>query len=130
MPGRRYYVQLGLSAMTDTGEITIVATSPCTGAERPPDCNGNGLPDDCDVAAGAEDVNGNIVPDECELLGDCDLDDVVDVDDAAGFAECLTGPGPFPLYLPPECRCVELSGDYYLDLRDVADFCRRFGNTR
>ncbi len=34
--------------------------------ETAPDCNGNGEPDSCDLAAGALDGNGNAVPDECE----------------------------------------------------------------
>ncbi len=33
------------------------------------DCNANGVPDDCDIAAGTSlDADGNGVPDECELL--------------------------------------------------------------
>jgi hypothetical protein len=33
------------------------------------DCNGNGIPDACDIASGAaSDVNGNAVPDSCEWL--------------------------------------------------------------
>ena len=31
------------------------------------DCDGNGIPDDCDIAGGVQDCNGNGVPDECEL---------------------------------------------------------------
>jgi hypothetical protein len=31
------------------------------------DCNGNGVPDDCDITDGtSQDVNGNAIPDECE----------------------------------------------------------------
>jgi hypothetical protein len=31
------------------------------------DCNGNGVPDDCDIADGTSlDLNGNAIPDECE----------------------------------------------------------------
>ncbi len=33
-----------------------------------PDCQGNGTPDDCDIAAGtSEDCNGDTIPDECEI---------------------------------------------------------------
>uniref|UniRef100_UPI00322020C5 hypothetical protein n=1 Tax=Thermogutta sp. TaxID=1962930 RepID=UPI00322020C5 len=32
------------------------------------DCNGNGIPDECDVANGAADCNGDLVPDECQLV--------------------------------------------------------------
>ena len=33
------------------------------------DCNGNGIPDDCDIATGTStDFNGNGIPDECECM--------------------------------------------------------------
>ena len=33
------------------------------------DCNGNRIPDECDIAGGhSQDVNGNGIPDECEGL--------------------------------------------------------------
>jgi hypothetical protein len=36
------------------------------------DCNGNGLPDECDIASGAsQDVNENGMPDECEPQACC-----------------------------------------------------------
>jgi hypothetical protein len=39
--------------------------------ECEPDCNGNGVPDDKDIAdATSEDVNGNGIPDECEAPPD------------------------------------------------------------
>lgn len=39
----------------------------CEIAGGEPDCNGNGVPDGCDVASGASpDANANQVPDECE----------------------------------------------------------------
>ena len=42
-----------------------------------PDCNGNGLPDPCDIASGfSADVNSNGIPDSCE--GDCDDNDLPD----------------------------------------------------
>ena len=37
------------------------------------DCNGNGIPDDQDIASGtSEDCDGNLVPDECDPDGDGD----------------------------------------------------------
>jgi len=53
------------------------------------DCNGNGAPDDCDVAGGAsEDCNGNAVPDECDIAElfseDCNGDVVPDECEVAG----------------------------------------------
>ncbi|MCH8991952.1 MAG: FG-GAP repeat protein [Acidobacteria bacterium] len=49
--------------------------------ERSSDCNGNGVPDECDIADGAStDCNANGIPDECEpppcpadLDGSCDV---------------------------------------------------------
>ena len=45
---------------------------PCDG----PDCNGNGVPDNCDVGTGtSHDCQPNGIPDECELAdNDCDED--------------------------------------------------------
>jgi hypothetical protein len=46
------------------------------------DCNGNGVPDGCDLASGASsDLNGNSRPDDCECLGDTDGSGQVNVDD-------------------------------------------------
>ena len=48
------------------------------------DCNGNHVPDACDIANGtSEDANGNGIPDECDggCDGDADGDGDVDVDD-------------------------------------------------
>lgn len=40
---------------------------PCVTPECSPDCNGNGVPDECDIADGtSDDLNGNGIPDECE----------------------------------------------------------------
>ena len=52
---------------------------PVSAADPPPnDCNGNGVPDECDIAEGgaSEDCNENGVPDECDVppLGDYSLD--------------------------------------------------------
>ena len=39
------------------------------------DCNGNGIPDDQDIAAGtSEDCNGNLSPDECDLASGASTD--------------------------------------------------------
>jgi hypothetical protein len=41
-----------------------------------PDCNENGVPDECDLAGGSGDCNSNSVPDECEA--DCNENDIAD----------------------------------------------------
>ncbi|MCP3981182.1 MAG: exo-alpha-sialidase [bacterium] len=47
-----------------------------------PDCNGNGLPDECDAAIPGRDCNANDVPDECDLDGgasdDCNANEIPD----------------------------------------------------
>lgn len=45
--------------------------------ECDPDCDGNGVPDACELAGGAVDNNGNGIPDICECPGDVDLNGVV-----------------------------------------------------
>jgi len=38
------------------------------------DCNGNGIPDECDIASGdSQDANGDGVPDECRVVLDLDI---------------------------------------------------------
>ncbi|HSA28737.1 MAG TPA: PHB depolymerase family esterase [Phycisphaerae bacterium] len=66
---------------------------------KPADCNGNGQPDDQDIAAGtSRDCNGNLVPDECEPGGvevakaDFNQDCHVDMADFVVFAACFGGP--------------------------------------
>jgi hypothetical protein len=55
------------------------------GAAR--DCNGNRVPDECDIASGVSpDRNCNDIPDECEIIGDTDNDGDVDFVDYALFA--------------------------------------------
>jgi hypothetical protein len=54
-----------------------------------PDCNGNGIPDDVDIAEGtSQDCNENGVPDECDIADgtseDCNGNDVPDECDISG----------------------------------------------
>jgi hypothetical protein len=59
------------------GEVfKIVPNEPIT------DCNGNGIVDECEVAAGVvPDLNNNGVPDSCECVGDLDGDGDTDQSD-------------------------------------------------
>jgi hypothetical protein len=51
----------------------------------PPDCNGNGIPDDQDIAGGtSQDCDGNGRPDECDP--DCNGDNIPDV--CSGVPDC------------------------------------------
>ncbi|MHC4111784.1 MAG: hypothetical protein ACYSUY_11965 [Planctomycetota bacterium] len=63
------------------------------------DCNGNGIPDDIDIATGtSQDINGNGVPDECEP--DCNGNGVPDDHDLAiGTSLDLNSDG-----IPDECQ--------------------------
>ena len=51
------------------------------------DCNGNGVPDECDLGSGSSlDCNFNDIPDECEL--DCNFNGIPDdCDLATGAAD-------------------------------------------
>ena len=68
------------------------------------DCNGNEIPDDCDIAVGTNlDVDGDGVPDDCHCFADLDGSGTVDVVDllamlgawgsCAGCAEDFDGSG-------------------------------------
>ena len=64
--------------------------------------------------------------------GDIDCDGDVDLDDYAIFAECMAGPGMFPVPIPPtspyECLdAFDIDADDDVDMRDFADFQRRLG---
>ena len=103
------------------------------GAPPAPDCNTNGIPDECDIAAGtSHDCNTNGVPDECEMItpGDFDADGDVDLDDHAGFVAYMAGPGQ-ALSASPECLdtvrvAFDFDDDDDIDLSDFAGFQEAF----
>ena len=87
------------------------------------DCNGNGVPDDQDIAKGtSEDCNGNGIPDECiELESDCNTNDIPDACDIAdGTSEDCNGNG-----IPDEC--IEMESD--CNTNDIPDACDIAGGT-
>jgi hypothetical protein len=60
----------------------------CVPAPLFADCNGNGAPDDYDIARGTStDQEGNGVPDECECSGDINEDTMVDNEDLTGLLD-------------------------------------------
>jgi len=91
--------------------------------EQVNDCDANGVPDDCELAAGtSEDCNANDVPDACELTAgtgtDCNANEVLDdCDIAAGSSG--------------DCNANELPDDCEFDCDDsgVPDDCEPFGPT-
>jgi hypothetical protein len=59
----------------------------------PPDCNGNGVPDDEDIASGiSRDCNGNGRPDSCDVA-----DGAADVDNDGRLDSCEIAYGDFDL---------------------------------
>jgi hypothetical protein len=75
------------------------------------DCNGNGIGDACELAAGAPDCNTNTIPDSCELAAgtsfDCNTNTVLDSCDIAG------GAPDFNLdTVPDTCQCI---ADLFVD---------------
>jgi len=102
---------------------TTTTLNPPIGA----DCNGNQMPDLCEMATGATpDVNHNRIPDVCEDRGDFDGDGDGDVglDDYRRLHDCLDGPDGGIL---PGCDVQDLTGDQAVDLPDVAQFQNAFG---
>ena len=79
------------------------------------DCDGNGVPDECDIAGGAGDCNANGIPDVCE---DCNGNGVADSCDLAdGTSDDCNEDG-----LPDECGLYrDCNGNGVLDSCDLAD---------
>ena len=72
------------------------------------DCNGNMVPDSCDIANGeATDLDGNGTPDSCECPGDLDGDGAIDVNDVLAI---LGGWGT---------SSGDITGDQMTDVNDI-----------
>ena len=85
------------------------------------DCNGNGIPDRCDIDLGAaSDANGNGVPDACgEAIYDLDGNGFVDFGDVSVL---LLNMGACPAPCP-----YDLSGDGWVDPGDLSLLLLQFG---
>ena len=83
------------------------------------DCNGNGIPDGVEIAAGAADWDNDPVLDSCEYkIGDLNLNGLVD---GADVSILLGWWGiPNPLY-------GDLNADNVVDARDLGIILGRFG---
>ena len=82
---------------------------------RIPDCNADGVLDVCQSVGG----------------GDWDANEVVDIEDYPGFAECLGGPEGLPSPNAPDCidSCLavfDFNEDLDVDLGDFAEFSMLF----
>ncbi len=95
------------------------------------DCNGNGILDGCEIASGgAADANGNGIPDACELRpGDTNCDGAVNFDDIDGFVAALGGAEgygaayPGCAYLSADCN-----GDGAVNFDDIDAFIALLGS--
>ncbi len=73
------------NCVPDEEDIATGSSSDCNGNGLPDeceDCNNNGLADACDIDAGAPDCDGNGLPDECDP--DCNSTGIPDACDIAG----------------------------------------------
>jgi hypothetical protein len=90
-----------------TGAYTFTVDGPDCGIV---DCNGNGIPDDQDIASGtSNDDNGNGVPDECEQhIGDLNCDGSVNFGDINPFVLLLSNEAVYRTTFP---NCIRINGD-------------------
>jgi hypothetical protein len=88
------------------GSYTFTIDGPACAA----DCNGNGIPDNVDIANGtSNDDDGNGVPDECEqLIGDLNCDGSVDFGDINPFVLLLSNEAGYRTAFP---NCIRINGD-------------------
>ena len=84
------------------------------------DCNGNGIPDEIDIATGtSRDCNGNAIPDECDIANgtslDCNRNGIPDECDIAdGTSQDSNRNG-----IPDECE-IDCNGNGIPDKIDIA----------
>ncbi|MCZ6698832.1 MAG: PQQ-dependent sugar dehydrogenase [Planctomycetota bacterium] len=102
-------------------------TGPNTGQIRriTYDCNGNGAADDEDITLGAsQDIDGNGIPDECDAAaGDMNCDGAVDMLDVAPFVLALLDPAQYDIEFP-DCNIMiaDATNDCRLDGADIRPF--------
>lgn len=119
---------LDVAGVTDTGVPLLGANDTII------DCNRNGIPDSCEMDAGAPDEDNDGLLDECEDET-CDMDGDGDCDlaDWRTVRGCFSGPGQPCAAGSPRGRAsfiADLDGDFDFDLRDAALFTLGFGGER
>ena len=107
----------------DTGHYSLTLAGP-TGVG---DCDGNSVPDTCEMAAGG-DANGNGIPDICEPFpacgtcpGDMNGDNSVDGRDIPAFIACYL---VFPT-VPGNCGCADMNVNHQINSVDVDELVNK-----
>ncbi len=96
------------------------------------DCDGNGVPDGCDLAAGRSDSDGDGLLDDCERSGcDADVDGDCDLADFRVLHGCAAKDG-FPCHIgsPGGPIILDPDTDYDFDLRDYGLLQNEFTSVR
>jgi hypothetical protein len=139
--GSPYWIRIS-GASGATGDFQLMLSGPpctytadCNGNDVPDecdlasgfsqDCNANGLPDECDIASGTSlDANGNGIPDECEsLLGDMNCDGLINGYDIDPFVLALTDPAAYQASYPAcEIMHADINGDGTVNGYDIDPF--------
>ncbi|MHC4653040.1 MAG: hypothetical protein ACYTES_19560, partial [Planctomycetota bacterium] len=113
--------QLPFCCMFAWSEPCAAAAADLCGGDLPCDCNGNGVPDDADIADGTcSDDNGNGMPDDCEHVPDCNangIPDTCDVDPADPDDNGLVSQDADGNGVPDECEDCNSNG--VLDGMDI-----------
>ncbi len=78
-----------------------------------------------DKSSDTPDCNGNLIPDSCDVAGDLDGDGFISLSDHARAFDCLSGPCPDPpcdpaLYTDPCCVMADFDQDGDFDLKDLS----------
>ena len=102
-----------------TGTETCGENLTCNPVADIVDCNTNGFADDCDIADGtSRDCDGNGVPDECEPSADCNGNGIRDSCDIAAGTSGDCNENEVPDECEPESDC---NGNGQQDICDLAD---------
>ncbi|MCK4625309.1 MAG: hypothetical protein KAV00_08370, partial [Phycisphaerae bacterium] len=99
-------VNLGLCKRTTRTDEVPDTDIVDMGYHYPVDCNNNGIPDECDIAAGtSQDCQSNGIPDECELVdNDCNTNTVPDDCDIATGTSADCNSNGVPDECDPDCN--------------------------
>jgi len=113
-----YYLRIGDYDCNGNG----IGDSEDLAAGTSSDCDSNGIPDECDIAANPElDADGTGVLDACEAVGDLNGDGTVDVVDLLALLEAW---GP----CPPDGPCpADLTGNGVVDVVDILELLLHWG---